>query len=278
MLAMTVAATVSGAGAVTLRYKAKVGDVARYTYAETSRTQTAFDGEQSRSEDTVTELIIQKITNVDGDVFTIEEKSTKRKSVSKSDDEEPETTRLPDETTVTRIDAQGRNRSDEANGGDASDCFDYIADAAFGEIGAFPERDIKAGDSWSDDTEITCGQSASVKLRYTRTLVALETYQGHECAKIETKFGMAMEFSPDWLGIDEAAVTAFTGTLRFSGSITTWFDYAAGNEIADEATLKAVGEGSVTLSAAGAGADVEHTFKLSSIMNMKMMLQEPGSR
>jgi len=74
-------AAAASAGAVTLRYQGKAGEVRKYGYALAMRIQSDAMGAQMRTETTATALFAEKIKSVDNGVLSIERKLTKGKTM-----------------------------------------------------------------------------------------------------------------------------------------------------------------------------------------------------
>jgi hypothetical protein len=110
------------------------------------------------------------------------------------------------------------------------------ADALYGLN--FPARDLKPGDTW-EDTLALGEPAAAVKVRMVGKYVGRETFRGRSCARFVVT--ITSPASPDG---DESA-----GQGKLSGTVTTYFDPAAGVEVYSSGSLVMVNRsdlGSVT--------------------------------
>ena len=271
--ALVVAAT--SAGAVILRYQGKPGDVRKYAYASTTRSQAESMGHEVRSETTLTALLLNKVQGVEGEVLSLENTWTKTKMMIKTEgDDEPRNLSRADRTLLVKMDKQGHIKEfktgDESTATTQIDAFGRV----LGHMGLLPERDVKVGDSWSDDAELSGEKIGTIKLRFTRKLTALEPHQNRDCAKIDTEFGGTVDTPASVvgdLGVPGGHVEANT---TLSGTVVVWLDRAAGVLTEAVGTLKMITETRWTMPAAGAGEDVEHTAKSVTITNDKLVLQK----
>ena len=265
----------SAAQAVTLRYRGKAGEVRKYSYADATRMQSEGGGVETRMESTSTALLAQKIKSVDDGVLTIEQKLTKGKTTAKVEGmDEPMKEDLPEVTILIKMDAQGRIKQFKSEEGFMTMAPTQELGRVLAEMGMFPKRDLKVGDTWSDEKEITEGDIGTIKIHYTRKLSALEPYRKRNCAKIETKFNGAIEPPEDIMNGDDMPGAEFEATIRFSGTAVTWFDHEAGVVVEEDNTMKMLMEMRFTMPAIGAGEDVEHSSKMATIVNTKMALQK----
>lgn len=273
--AVTLVIAASAAHAITLRYQGKAGDVRKYAYAAAMRMQSEGMGMQERAESTSTALVAQKIKSVDDGVFVIEQKLTKGKVTMKMTDvDEPMKEELPEITVLIKMDAQGRIKQFKSEDGLTTMDTTRELGRVLAEMGMFPKRDLKVGDTWSDEKEITEPDVGTVKIHYTRKLSALEPYQKRNCAKIETKFSGTVEPPEDLMDGDAMPGAELDMNAGFSGTAVTWFDHEAGIVVEENDTLKMRMEMHFTMPAMGAGEDVEHSSKMAMISNIKMVLEK----
>lgn len=267
-------AAATAAQAVTLRYQGEAGEVRRYAFAASMRMQSEGEGEQARTEGTITGLLAQKINSVDNGVLTIEQKVTKGKMAMRVEGSgEPINREMPEVKTLMKMDAQGHVKYFKADDTAMMMSPTQGFDRALAEIGMFPERDLKVGDTWSSDREVPDADIGTIKLRLTRKLVALEPQDKHDCAKVETKFEGTLEPTAEMMG-SEMLDDQFDLNVGFSGTVVTWFDHRDGLIVREDVTMRMLTTMHFTMPAMGAGEDVEHSSRTAMIMNARTALQK----
>jgi hypothetical protein len=274
-LALLALAAGSAASAVTLGYQGKAGEVRKYSFAVAMRTQSEDGGTRERMEGTITGLLAQRIKSVDDGLLTIEQKLTNGKTVMTVEGlDEPVKREMPEVTTSLKIDAQGRVKQFKPDETAIMMSPTQGLDRALAEFGILPERDSKVGDTWSGDRAIADPDLGTIRLHLTRKLVALESQDKRDCAKIETKFNGTLQPPPEMMGGDDMIGSQFDFSVGFSGTVVTWFDYPNGLIVREDVAMRMLTEMHFTMPAMGAGEDVEHSSKTAMIMNTKAVLQK----
>lgn len=97
----------------------------------------------------------------------------------------------------------------------------------------FPDRDLKPGDTWSDTINSGSGARAQ-KVQLQGKFVGWTSFRGRRCAEIATTISMAAA-----AGEESSSASGSPG--KVSGTITTYFDPAAGAELYSKGSLVITG-------------------------------------
>ncbi|MEJ5252355.1 MAG: hypothetical protein HPY54_02415 [Chthonomonadetes bacterium] len=96
----------------------------------------------------------------------------------------------------------------------------------FGSPAAFPEEEVKVGDTW--ETEIPIPGAQDMKITTKQTFVSVEKVGGVDAARIKTEFEVPFEkLMSAMAGQMPAGTPAMTGTMKMVAY--TYFDLATGN-------------------------------------------------
>ncbi len=262
------------AHAVVLRFQPEVGDTHRYKLSMSGRMTMEMMGETMRGETTAEMDYAEKALSREGDV-TRHQTELLSGTVSMTMAGQSETMDLPTGRLVADIDSRGKlvemveadfegqamQQPFMGSGPESmSTSFHY---------GAFPEGDVKEGDTWSDTISMPLSpDGAEVEMTFTSELLALTTFQSRKCAKIRTSFNAPLDMDMAELGVpsgdDESG--AMQATLK--GDMLMYYDY--------ENSLYVYGEGTMGMDMSMPMPDMpggDMTTKM--IMNLKMAMVEP---
>jgi carbon monoxide dehydrogenase subunit G len=97
---------------------------------------------------------------------------------------------------------------------------------ALAGYGGFPEGDVKAGDTWTDQVKVPASaMMPEMNLQVRSRLVELTTFQGHKVAKISSVFNGPI--SGDLSQLSQGAPQQVQGTMsgNLQGNFTCYYDY-----------------------------------------------------
>jgi hypothetical protein len=215
----------AGARAETLRYKFRSGQVITSRTSAAGATmmgQTA--GQMNRMQFRSTGKQVERVQSVGGGVVALEVTDLPGTSTVNSGGRS-ETTKGTATKSLIRMTERGKflSRKNLSARGETGGSGQLEGlDAVFGLN--FPERDLKPGDTWEDT--ITAGEGSNgQKVHVTWKYLSRETFRGRECAKISTTLSLVLDPG-------ESAQPGLPATQgRVSGTVTTYFDPKAGQEV-----------------------------------------------
>jgi hypothetical protein len=97
----------------------------------------------------------------------------------------------------------------------------------------FPKQPLKVGDQWTRDCTIEIPNNEKVPVKVTSKLIGYEHYDGHDCAKIESKYDYPVK-----LTIDDKDNGKLTLEGKESGVMVMRFAYKEGLMIRTEGDVK----------------------------------------
>jgi len=220
------------AHAVTLRYAPKVGDTVKHKVSLAGRTSSGAEGmgdslaEAMRMEVSGTVQYAERALSETTDTVRIETQVTGGKftmSVAGQSQDQP----VPKGKVVADMDRRGRLvKTIETNFGGKSGVQDFMTGGAgdlsnFSSFAAFPDGDVKAGDTWTDEIKIPARQGGpEVNLSLSSRLLDLTTVENRKCAKIRTTFKGPLSFDSVPGAGDAGSMEA---TLQ--GDLIWYYDY-----------------------------------------------------
>jgi len=130
------------------------------------------------------------------------------------------------------------------------------------QFSAFPEGDVKEGDSWSGTVEVPMGvDMPKIEMSFTSKLLALTTFQDRKCAKLQTTFSAPVDLDMSQLGVPGGDSGDGSVSATLSGNILWYYDH--------ESSVYVYGEGTV-------GMDMTMSMAMpnmpSGTMTMKMLM------
>jgi len=216
------------AHAVLLRYAPKVGETVKHKVSMAGRTSASVEGmgEGMRMELNGAIQYTEKAISETADTVRVETQVTGGKFTmsvgGRSQGQE-----IPKGKVVADMDRRGRLvKTIQADFGGKSGAQDFLTGGAgswsnLASFSAFPEGDVKAGDTWSDEIKIPATQGGpEVNLSTTSRLLEVATYQGRSCAKIRTTFKGPLVFDTSGQNDDSGSMEA---TLQ--GDLIWYYDY-----------------------------------------------------
>jgi len=229
------------AHAVMLRYSPKVGETIKHKVSMAGRTSAVVEGmgETMRMELSGAMQYTEKALSETPDTVRVETRVTGGK-FTMSVGGQSESQQAPKGKFVADMDRRGRLvKAIEADFGGKSGAQDFMTGGTgslsnLTTFAAFPEGDVKVGDTWSDEIKIPATQGGpEVNLSLTSRLLDLADFQGRKCAKIRTTFKGPMSFSAP-AGSDDPGNTM---EAALQGDLIWYYDY--------ENSIYVSGEGSV---------------------------------
>jgi len=269
------------AHAVVLRYTPKAGAVHRYRVTaaraleatieplrDTSRTRIAFEvAVEVRCE--------QKVLAQTGEVTRVETRLLGGKGTT-SMHGQTESIGIPTGRAVVELDRRARATrvvDTVLEGKEASRPPGPWAEllTKWSQCWAFPEGDLKVGDTWSDTFTIPlpAGLPRVSKMSIKSQLLQLTSLQGRQCAKIRTTFSGPLELEGSDMG-PFGSVGPTTGNLR--GDLTWHYDYENSILVAAEGSAH-VDMSKFLQGPMGPGVP-DHTQSTKMLMNVKVALAQ----
>ncbi|MGD0111317.1 MAG: hypothetical protein ABSD48_05585 [Armatimonadota bacterium] len=189
------------ARAVTLRYAPKVGDTVKHKVSLAGRTSSGAEdtgdnplAEAMRMEVSGTIQYAEKALSETTDTVRIETQVTGGK-FTWGIGGQSQNQQMPKGKVVADMDRRGRLvKTIETTFSGKSGAQDFMTGGAggwsnFSSFAVFPEGDVKAGDTWSDEIKIPAAQGVpEVNLTLSSRLLDLTTVDNRKCAKIRTTF------------------------------------------------------------------------------------------
>jgi hypothetical protein len=231
------------AHAVLLRYTPKTGSVVTHKVASTNLTTVKSEvaAISTRTETTGTGAERTEVLGQERGGYKVRESTrggTLTVTTTKSGRKSTHKEKLAPRSSLTIYDDHGRVVSvlSKASGGAPSESVIDVDDfMALGTI-AFPEEEVKPGDTWSDEARVAMGEGMpELVLTVNCRLLALVTYHGRSCAKIRTSISgpLNLELSqiPEMKGLEGST----EGTVQ--GSIVQYYDYTTSSWLDADAKL-----------------------------------------
>ena len=246
LLLLLGAAAALPAHAVVLRYAPKVGVISKYQLTMTGQVDTSLQGLDQAMSLGITGAVqyCETALSESPDRVRVERRTTGGEITLRMG-EDAETRQVPGSRMVADMDRRGRLLKiveQDAGGRPALDDILGVRWTDLVNIGAFPESEVKVGDTWSDRLEIAGAEgSPAVTLRLTSKLLELATFQGRKCAKIRVTFDGPLTFGAAEDGRDSGSMKAL-----LHGDGIWYYDYENG--------LYARAEGTVGLSMTASGS------------------------
>ncbi len=258
MAALLVLAVCVPADAVVLRFRPKVGSVQRHKASMAGRMETTMEGigQTMRAEMTIDMEYSEKVLSQTEEATRLETELLGGRS-EVTFNQQTQTMDVPTARMVADLDAQGRVieliEADMPEGPMSEQLMGKGVESFpnWSRFSAFPEGDVKEGDSWSDTITIpTTPGGPELEMTFQSKLIALTTFQSRKCAKIRTSFSapIDLDLAQLSLGEEQDAEGAMTATLQ--GDLLWYYDY--------ENSVYVYGEGTVG-------------------MDMKMSMQIPNA-
>jgi hypothetical protein len=224
------------AHALLLRYTPKTGSVVTRKIATSGRTVMRSEtlSKSSRTERVGTTLERKEVLGQERGGYKVRESSPGgTTTVTKSGQKGARKKKEPPSSKVTIYDDRGRVVSVLSKAPEAG-ATDFLIEAddfmALGTI-AFPEQEVKPGDTWSDEARVSMGEGMpELVLTVNCRLLALVTYHGRSCAKIRTSITgpLNLELSqiPGLKGLEGSAEGTVGGTAveYYDYTTSTWLD------------------------------------------------------
>lgn len=261
------------AHAVVLRFQPKVGDTHRHKLSMSGRMTMEMMGETMRGEVTAEMNYAEKALSREDDV-TRQQTEILGGTVSVAMGPQSETVDLPTGRIVADIGSRGQlvELVEAEFEGEAPQPFMGSGPESMStsfHYGAFPEGDVKEGDTWSDTISMPLSpEGPEVEMTFTSELLALTTFQSRKCAKIRTSFDAPLDIDMAELGIPSGEEESGTVQATLKGDMLMYYDY--------ENSLYVYGEGTMGIDMSMAMPDMpggDVTTKM--IMNLKMAMVEP---
>ncbi|MFN3650852.1 MAG: hypothetical protein ACK47B_14850 [Armatimonadota bacterium] len=208
------------------QYKLRPGQVLEYrTHVAGAGIMGQPGGEMMKMQMRTAQRVVQRVRSVSGGAITLEVAETpisgKMTAFGQTQEYKPTATR-----TVYRLDTRGKvlSRKSSAPAGEGGGLTEMGGlDAMWGV--QFPNRELKPGDSWEDRIGAP-DDPENPPVKVTTRFVGREKVRGRNCAKFTSVFSMPMG------GGEEAEeLEGPTSTGSVSGTLTTYFDPAAGYEV-----------------------------------------------
>jgi len=233
------------AHAVVLRYEPEVGSVQRHKVSMAGRMESTVEGVgqtmrvEMTSEMTYSEKALSKT-----DETTTVETELLGGTTTMDMGGQTQTMKMPTGKIVAEMDRRGRMfELVETNmmGGEAAESI--MGSGAetmpnWSQFSAFPENDVKVGDTWSDTISVpTEPGGPSIELTFESELIALTTFQDRKCAKMKTSFSGPIEMVMDEMSAtgDEGGEGSLDATL--SGDLVWYYDYENSVYVYAEGTI-----------------------------------------
>lgn len=273
------------AHAILLRYQPNVGEVAKHKGSIAGRVEVSITGMGAEGMDQPMRGTMSGTMEYAEKALSQTEETTRIENrmlggqMTVDMMGQSQTIDLPTMRTVTDVDRRGRFvELIEADLGDmpGADQVDQMLGPggdAFTQspyqFSAFPEGEVNVDDTWSDELKLPAEPGGpDISLKYTSRLVALTTFQGRKCAKIETTFKGPLNLDLGALGAPAEEIEGqMEATLE--GSMLYYYDH--------ESSIYVHAEGSIGMhmTMSMAGPDVPAgTMTTNMLMNIKITLAE----
>lgn len=233
---LAVCAAALPARADEFRYKFRAGQVTQNRISLAGATMMGAGGApMSQAQFRTVLRQVQRVRSVAGGVATLE---VLEAPISSTVTVAGRTEKNPEEPTrsIVKITERGRfinrkqlGRNAEMEGGSPLEG----ADALYGLN--FPARNIKPGESWTDTLTVGSGAEAR-KVTVTTKYVKREKFRGKDCAKFASTLTTSLFTPAETVAMDGSAAPAG----KVAGTITTYFDPAAGSEVYSSGSLSMV--------------------------------------
>jgi len=224
-----------------LKYRPKVDSVLKHKASMAGRMESSMEamGQTMRAEITMDMDYSEKVLSQTDETTRVETELLGGKTEVNMAGMK-QTIDMPTGKMVTDLDPRGQvvklveadlTGTDQQVMGQGSESFPN-----WSQFSAFPEGDIKEGDSWKGTVTIPMGPDApTIEMSYTSKLIALTTFQDRKCAKLQTGFSAPLELDASQLGGGQGSDGNVNATL--SGDILWYYDY--------ENSVYVYGEGTV---------------------------------
>jgi len=137
----------------------------------------------------------------------------------------------------------------------------------------FPERDVKPGDTWSEEAAIPVYKDVKLNVRMNSKLLGLMNFRGHKCAKIQMTYEIPMDDLMPPEAQTQTPQMTMTMKGKATGRMTYYFDYERGHEVYSEGPILLAMKMNVSAqSSSGEQQDMETSTVMK--MNCKTVLIE----
>jgi len=263
------------AQAVLLRYHPKVGVATKHKFTTAGRTEIAAEAmpEPMRMEMEAVMHSLEKALSETSDTVKVETRLFDS-SVKITMAGQTQTQALPEIRRVTQMDRRARTlKVEEADGEELGGAQQMMPGGPetwgnWASFMPFPEKDVKAGDKWSDELSLaSLTGMEGVTIKFTSEMIALTTFQARKCAKIRTVFEVPLNPDPSQMAGpgEEAAESPTEGIMK--GTMLWYYDY--------ENSVYVYAEGATEMSTSmDMGEAIGGSTTSKALMNMKMTLVE----
>jgi hypothetical protein len=194
---------------------------------------------------------------------------------------EPDSHKLPQSKTLTRVDSRGILLETRArNPGAAEEAGGVLAGMSAADLfqGAtvmpFPREPARVGTEWQDDMEVALDKGDTMQVHTSSKLLGWVTCLGKQCAKMRTRYKATQEVTEEMQGM------SMTATVTLAGEITAYLAVANGLLVYSEDSVTAViqtqveGVEEIAPEAAGMLGDMDLSTTVRIRANAKTVLKD----
>jgi len=234
------------ANAIVLRYRPKINELTKHQITADVRIQTSIEGmgQVTQREATASVDYIEKALSETAETTRLETRWVRGILTTKANGE-VHTEELPTGRVVADMDRRKRLAGVvETDFGGEADLSELMGPGAetwtnlFAQFGAFPEGDIEVSGAWSEELKIPISPAGpEVEITVESRLLALTTFQGRKCAKIQTSFEgpISLDLS-DFGAPTEEVKGAMEAMLQ--GDMLWYYDYENSVDVYQEASAR----------------------------------------